>query len=151
LRRIETYEIGLPTIELAPITRPTPLTELEKEKAKGPMPKSTLSTEGHLEFSWSDDDEDDEGGLFPKGGRCFGIKDLYDDSKTLPPFEGFIFDLEGSEDSLSEDEDDILGAIRSARQKADKPANEFNETFGLEDLEDESKVTPAFTDFQFKV
>ncbi|KAF9364213.1 hypothetical protein BGX34_002185 [Mortierella sp. NVP85] len=149
LRRIETFEIGLPTIELAPITRPTPLTELEKEKAKGPMPKSMLSTEGHLEFTWSDDE--DEGGLFPKGDRCSGVKDLYDDSKTLPPFEGFIFDLEGSEDSLSEDEDDILGAIQSAKQKADKPANEFNETFGLEDLEDEGKVTPAFTDFQFKV
>lgn len=147
MRKIDTYEIGLPTIELAPIRRPSPPTELEKEKEEGPMPKATLSTEGHLEFAWSDDE--DEGGLYPKGGQYLGIKDLHDDSKTLPPFDGFIFDLEGSEDSLSEDEDDILGA----RQKgmADKPANKFNETFGLDDLEDESKVAPAFTDFEFKV
>ncbi|KAG0228068.1 hypothetical protein B0O80DRAFT_493722 [Mortierella sp. GBAus27b] len=155
LGAIDMYEIGLPAIELAPIERP-PSTDNEEEQKPGSeeecsMPKAAYTSDGRLEFTWSDD-EDDEG-LHPKGGRCFGIKDLHDSSKTQPPFDGFIFDVEGSEDSLSEDEDDILGAIQTARHKgqADKDVDEFNKAFGLDDLDDESKMAPAFTDFTFEV
>lgn len=126
MRAIDTYEIGLPTIEPAPIRRSlSPPTELEEEQKaevekEGSMPKATFTADGHLEFTWSDD-EDDEG-LYRKSGRCFGINDLYDDSKTLPPFDGFIFDVE----------DD-------------------GHCFGIEDLYDDSKTLPPFDGFIFDV
>ncbi|KAF9929702.1 hypothetical protein BGZ65_005688 [Modicella reniformis] len=160
IRTIDSHDIGLPTIEPAQTMRSrSPIEPIgpkeaqkkessEVEQENGSMPKARRAPNGNLEFTWSDDEDDQE--LYPQNGRRFGIKDLHDHTKTLPPFDGFIFDIEGSssEDSLSDDEDDIHGG---AAQTTDPQTKEFNEAFGLGDLEDESKVAPDFTDFKFEV
>ncbi|KAF9180406.1 hypothetical protein BGZ49_005006, partial [Haplosporangium sp. Z 27] len=106
------------------------------------MPKSEITPDGHYNVTWSDDEDNNE--VHPDGGRRFGIKDLLDESKTRPPFDGFVFEQDTSEDSLSEDEDDILGNVQKKAEKntnsVDKEVNQFNEALGLGDLEDESKT-----------
>ncbi|KAF9906203.1 hypothetical protein BX616_000786 [Lobosporangium transversale] len=132
--------------------------------ADAPMPKSTITSDGYYDIVWEDDREEmchvqNKG--HGKNGLCFGIKDLEDESKTRPPFDGFVFDLdEASEESLSEDEDDILGVesnqekVISKTKTADpvvKDVGEFNETLGLGDLENQDKVQVPFSDFTFDV
>ncbi|KAF9112709.1 hypothetical protein BGX27_002930 [Mortierella sp. AM989] len=146
-------DTGLPTIE-ASITRPSPPATPEQEDDSAPMPKSEITADGHYNVTWSDDEDDHK--LHPHGGNSFGIKDLQDENKTRPPFDGFVFEQDNSEDSLSEDEDDILGRGMLKRtgkknEAVDKEVNEFNETFGLGDLEDESKVQAPFSDFAFEL
>ncbi|KAF8923433.1 hypothetical protein BGZ58_002959 [Dissophora ornata] len=89
--------------------------EEEEEDATAAMPKSTISADGHINVVWSDDEGGDE--LHPKGGYCFGIKDLLDETKTRPPFDGFVFELDASDDSLSEDDDDIFSEDASWRRR----------------------------------
>ncbi|KAG0367386.1 hypothetical protein BC939DRAFT_502351 [Gamsiella multidivaricata] len=158
---IEDFELGLPSMEPAKIRRPPSPAQSDEEKDeqeqkqeddKAPMPKSTVTPDGHLDVTWSDDEDT----VHPKGGRRFGIKDLEDESKTRPPFDGFFFELDASEDSLSEDEDDIFGGRKHnvpGRKKddSDKPTKKFNDAIGLGDLEDEKKVEAPFSDFAFEL
>ncbi|KAF9106624.1 hypothetical protein BGX29_008911 [Mortierella sp. GBA35] len=158
-----------PSRSLSPSPEPSPKPSSEpSDEPRIPVAKTNLTADGHLDVTWSDDDEND-GSPHPKGsissGRQFGIKDLEDEDKIRPPFDGFMFDLDGasSEDSLSEDEDDIFGGLgggNSMKGKnnkgamatvADEQVNEFNKAFGLDDLEDESKVQAPFSDFAFEL
>ncbi|KAF9994975.1 hypothetical protein BGZ79_000231 [Entomortierella chlamydospora] len=143
----------LPIIEASTNRSSSPIT-FEQEEDNAPMPKPEITADGHYNVVWSDDEDDDK--LHPDSGRQFGIKDLQDESKTRPPFDGFVFELDPSEDSLSEDEDDILGGDlqrKTERKKTTtgKEVSDFNETFGLGDLEDESKVQAPFSDFAFEL
>ncbi|KAG9325292.1 hypothetical protein KVV02_000040 [Mortierella alpina] len=153
------FDLGLPDVEPAEFTRPSryssPPVESEVSYAKSiSLPKTTITADGHFEAVWSDDEEDDHQ-VHPRGGRSFGIKDLYDESKVQPPFDGFIFNVDAqSEDSLSEDEDDIFGGTKAmalVTSKGVKGESEINNTFGLEDLEDETKVEAPFSDFAFEL
>ncbi|KAF9542114.1 hypothetical protein EC957_002333 [Mortierella hygrophila] len=177
-------EPPLPDFELLPTQRPSRAfsssSELSDTELYIPVAKTTLTADGHLDVTWSDDDDDEEndGSPHPLGGishghtgpissgRLFGIKDLPNEDKLRAPFDGFMFDL--SEDSLSEDEDDIFGSTRvgatsssssnrtgsksnkdQVKGVAVEEADEFNKSFGLDDLEDESKVKAPFSDFFF--
>ncbi|KAG0071290.1 hypothetical protein BGZ89_011098 [Linnemannia elongata] len=181
-------EPPLPDFELLPTQRPSRALssspELSDTELHIPVAKTTLTADGHLDVTWSDDDADEEndGSPHPFGsithshtgpigsGRRFGIKDLPNEDKLQAPFDGFMFDL--SEDSLSEDEDDIFGSIgvgatsnsnnrsnrtgsKSSKDQvkgvAAEKADEFNKAFGLDDLEDESKVQAPFSDFSFEL
>lgn len=168
-------EPPLPDFELLPTQRPSPAfsssPELSDTELYIPVAKTTLTADGHLDVTWSDDDADEEndGSPHPFGsishshtgpigsGRRFGIRDLPNEDKLRAPFDGFMFDL--SEDSLSEDEDDIFGSIgvgaTSSKDQvkgvAVEKADEFNKAFGLDDLEDESKVQAPFSDFSFEL
>ncbi|KAF9963033.1 hypothetical protein BGZ70_007709 [Mortierella alpina] len=153
------FELGLPDIEPVEFTRPSrsssPLVESEVADTKGTSPpKTTITADGHFEAVWSDDEEDDQQ-VHPRGGRSFGIKDLHDESKVQPPFDGFVFNVDAqSEDSLSEDEDDIFGGTKAAAlatSRSVKDKSEINDTFGLEDLADEAKVEAPFSDFAFEL
>jgi len=172
----------LPDIEFAETRRPS--VSLPSSPKLLPVAKTTLTANGYLDVTWSDseddNDETNDGSPHPKGsishyhyntlgvgigsGRRFGIKDLENEDKIRPPFDGFMFELDdASEDSLSEDEDDIFGELglsegnkdRSKRSStmavADESVNEFNREFGLDDLEDESKVQAPFSDFAFEL
>ncbi|KAG0197260.1 hypothetical protein BGX28_009244 [Mortierella sp. GBA30] len=158
VRSFTEFDLGLPDFEPAEITRlqspSSPHAKPENVTTKRTsLLKTAITTDGHFEAIWSDDEENDVQ-IHPKGGRIFGIKDLDDETKISPPFEGFFFDLNAqSEDSLSEDEDDIFGGTKEAAllQKINKDRNEFNETLGLEDLSDESKVEAPFSDFAFEL
>ncbi|KAF9988835.1 hypothetical protein BGZ75_008461 [Mortierella antarctica] len=153
------FDLGLPDVEPAEFTRPSryssPPVESEVSYAKSiSLPKTTITADGHFDAVWSDDEEDDHQ-VHPRGGRSFGIKDLYDESKVQPPFDGFVFNVDAqSEDSLSEDEDDIFGGTKATAlvtSKSAKGESEINNTFGLEDLEDETKVEAPFSDFAFEL
>ncbi|KAG0324104.1 hypothetical protein BGZ99_002209 [Dissophora globulifera] len=177
-RSIGNFDIGLPDMTPAKIRRsgsPNGLEEKEQEQDSqqrdsdddddsldrmAAMPKSSVTADGFINVVWSDEEDDeDDHAAHPKGGRCFGIKDLQDVSKTRPPFDGFAFDIEASEDSLSEDEDDIfadnsLNAKNSMKgsSSSKKEVDEFNDAFGLSDLEDESKLQAPFSDdFAFQL
>ncbi|KAF9343496.1 hypothetical protein BGX26_005633 [Mortierella sp. AD094] len=150
---LDDLDTGLPIIEASINRSSSPIT-FEQEEDNAPMPKPDITADGHYNVIWSDDEDDHK--LHPDGGRHFGIRDLQDESKTRPPFDGFVFELDTSEDSLSEDEDDIFGSgmqRKAEREKGttDKEVSEFNETFGLGDLEDESKVQAPFSDFAFEL
>ena len=178
-------EPPLPDFELLPTQRPSRTfsssPELSDTESHIPVAKTTLTADGHLDVTWSDDDDDEEndGSPHPLGsvshshtgpigsGRRFGIRDLPSEDKLRAPFDGFMFDL--SEDSLSEDEDDIFGSSGvgatsssssgtgsksnkdQAKGVAVGEADEFNKAFGLDDLEDESKVQAPFSDFSFEL
>ncbi|KAF9284741.1 hypothetical protein BGZ68_004462 [Mortierella alpina] len=153
------FDLGLPDIEPAEFTRPSrsrsPAIESEVADTKViSLPKTTITADGHFEAVWSDDEEDDHQ-VHPRGGRSFGIKDLYDESKVQPPFDGFVFNVDAqSEDSLSEDEDDVFGGSKAttlANSKSVSNKSEINNTFGLEDLADETKVEAPFSDFAFEL
>ncbi|KAF8952923.1 hypothetical protein BGZ46_003338 [Entomortierella lignicola] len=155
VKRLEDFDdldTGLPIIE-ASINRPSSPITFEHKKDNETMPKSEITPDGHYNVTWSDDEDNNE--AHPDGGRRFGIKDLLDESKTRPPFDGFVFEQDTSEDSLSEDEDDILGNVQKKAEKntnsVDKEVNQFNEALGLGDLEDESKVQAPFSDFAFEL
>lgn len=111
----------------------------------------------HGEFfdvSWNEDETVDEE-AHPKNGLRFGILDLASKDKIQHPFEEFAFDVEGSESSLSADEDNIFGATSKSAEKADaakvavdhKEIDDFHAAVGLDDLEDESKVQAPLLDF----
>ncbi|KAF9902655.1 hypothetical protein EC991_004712 [Linnemannia zychae] len=176
-------DLPVPSFELAPTKRPSRSLSsspgLSDTEAEIPVAKATLTADGHLDLTWSDDESSDEndGSPHPIGsvsqdyslslsgrissGRQFGIKDLPNETKFRPPFDGFMFDLEGtsSEDSLSEDEDDIFGSIGVGASKGKnkdrgvehEQVDEFNKAFGLDDLEDESKVQAPFSEFSFEL
>ncbi|KAG0293866.1 hypothetical protein BGZ96_002183 [Linnemannia gamsii] len=179
-------EPPLPDFELAPTQRPSRAfsssPELSDTEVRIPVAKTTLTADGHLDVTWSDDDNDgddegNDGSPHPLGsisynhsgpissGRRFGIKDLPNEDKLRPPFDGFMFELDGvsSEDCLSEDEDDIFGSIGTGASisnssqinkdniKREVEVDDFNKAFGLDDLEDESKVQAPFSDFSFEL
>ncbi|KAF9306461.1 hypothetical protein BGZ74_005839 [Mortierella antarctica] len=167
LRTIDQFEIGPPSFDPAPIDRHRPHKtdkdqSNEEEEEEVAIPTVTIA-DGKFDVTWSTEGTDlkdhNDGNVHPEGDHLFGIKDLHDESKLRPPFDGFIFELEASDDSLSSDEDDILGKkMGSTLPKAgeekvfravDKKKGEFNEALGLEDLEDESKVQAPFSDFAF--
>ncbi|KAF9429698.1 hypothetical protein BGZ76_001138 [Entomortierella beljakovae] len=162
LRDIDEFDdpgFEVPVIEES-IQRPSRPTSPnhEEEEDIAPIPKSEITADGHLNFTWSDDEEDEDQDVHPRGGRRFGIKDLEDDQKTRPPFDGFTFENDASEDSLSEDEFDIFGVDNEikdgkviAAAAAATTGSEFNEALGLGDLEDETKVQAPFTDFAFEL
>lgn len=185
--KLDYSEPPLPDFELAPTQRPSRAfsssPELSDTEVQIPVAKTTLTADGHLDVTWSDDGsdgdgEENDGSPHPLGsisynhsgpissGRRFGIKDLPNEDKLRPPFDGFMFELDGvsSEDCLSEDEDDIFGSIgvgvsasnssKSNEVKVKREAEEvddFNKAFGLDDLEDESKVQAPFSDFSFEL
>ena len=103
-------------------------------------------------ISWNEDETEDEK-AHPKNGRRFGILDLASKDKIQHPFEEFAFDVEGSESSLSADEDNIFGATSAEKVDAAKVAvdhkeiDDFHAAVGLDDLEDESKVQAPLLDF----
>ncbi|KAF9130506.1 hypothetical protein BGW39_003005 [Mortierella sp. 14UC] len=182
-KSMDDSDLPVPGFELAPTKRPSrslsPFPGLSDTEADIPVAKTTITADGHLDLTWSDEESNDEndGSSHPIGsishnqglsfsgnissGRRFGIKDLPNEAKFRPPFDGFMFDLDGasSEDSLSEDEDDIFGNIgvgASKDKNKDKgvgheQVDEFNKAFGLDDLEDESKVQAPFTEFSFEL
>ncbi|KAF9575852.1 hypothetical protein EC968_001235 [Mortierella alpina] len=153
------FELGLPDIEPTEFIRPSrssspPVESKALDTKSISVPKTTITADGHFEAVWSDDEEDDHQ-VHPRGGRAFGIKDLHDESKVQPPFDGFVFNVDAqSEDSLSEDEDDIFGGTKATAlvtNKSVKGKSEINSTFGLEDLSDESKIEAPFSDFAFEL
>ncbi|KAF9580447.1 hypothetical protein BGW38_002912 [Lunasporangiospora selenospora] len=210
IRSVKDFDIPDPVFEDAEILRPS------VRAGVAATPTTRITKNGHFEVMW-DGDEENQGSdgendyhVHPKGiGRSLGIKDLHDDSKTRPPFDGFLFDLNTSDDSLSEDEDDILGGSNAtivdsqsvlkvasdfisegpkadvnggfkapvvtvgselARlesslrgddvgdhptkdkvEQAPSPSREFNDDFGLTDLNDESKIKAPFSDFNFEL
>ncbi|KAG0275298.1 hypothetical protein BGZ95_008955, partial [Linnemannia exigua] len=184
LQTLDDSEPALPSLELAPTQRPSrslspSWSDLSDNETDIPVATTTLTADGHLDLTWSDDDDHDEndGSPHPIGsvsctslsgnigsGRRFRIKDLPNEDKIRPPFDGFMFDLEtaSSEGSLSEDEDDIFGSIggsfgaAAAGEEKNKgvvheQVDEFNKSFGLDDLEDESKVQAPFSEFSFEL
>ncbi|GJJ75921.1 hypothetical protein EMPS_08279 [Entomortierella parvispora] len=108
----------------------------------------------YFDVSWDENEAVDEK-AHPKNGRRFGILDLADKEKIQHPFEEFAFDVEGSESSLSADEDNILGSVSKSADKAHaanvhvvhKEIDDFHAAVGLDDLEDESKVQAPLLDF----
>lgn len=115
----------------------------------GIVPSTRISQDNNLEefhVSWNEDETVDEK-ADPKNGRRFGIEDLANKDKIQHPFEGFAFDVEGSESSLSADEDDILGTASNATTANRKDIDDFHLAVGLDDLEDESKVQAPLLDF----
>ncbi|KAF9200979.1 hypothetical protein BGZ59_002971 [Podila verticillata] len=158
LRTLDRFEIDPPLFDPAPIDRHRPYNDKNDQAKEEEVAIPTVTiADGKFDLTWSIEGEDlkdhNDDHVHPLGDRLFGIKDLHDESKLRPPFDGFIFEIEGSDDSLSSDEDDILG--KSSLSKADifgavdKKADQFNDTLGLEDLEDESKVQAPFSDFAF--
>ncbi|KAF9185313.1 hypothetical protein BGZ51_002737 [Haplosporangium sp. Z 767] len=153
-RSMKEFAVDFPELEPAEYRRSPPVVEPVKVAENTLVPTTRITADGHFEAIWRDEENDHQ--VHPKGGCQFGIKDLDDESKTEPPFDGFLFDVDGSEDSLSEDEDDIHGGCKAAKKDrtndpTEKDVSEFNEAIGLEDLEDESKVEAPFTDFSFEV
>ncbi|KAG0258137.1 hypothetical protein BG011_003505 [Mortierella polycephala] len=153
-RSMKEFAVDFPELEPAVYRRSPLVVEPKKVTENALVPTTRITTDGHFEAIWHEDENDHQ--VHPKGGHQFGIKDLDDESKTEPPFHGFLFDVDGSEDSLSEDEDDIHGGSKAAKkdkasETTDKDVSDFNEAIGLEDLEDESKVEAPFTDFSFEV
>ncbi|KAG0334478.1 hypothetical protein BG000_008298 [Podila horticola] len=163
LRTIDRFEIDPPSFDPAPIDRYRPhktdKDQSNEEEEEVAIPTVTIA-DGKFDVTWSNEGTDlkehNDDRVHPEGDRLFGIKDLHDESKLRPPFDGFVFELEGSDDSLSSDEDDILGKKAGSLPKAedevfgvDKEKDEFNEALGLEDLEDKSKVQAPFSDFAF--
>ncbi|KAF8947384.1 hypothetical protein BGZ47_009352 [Haplosporangium gracile] len=170
-------EPPLPDFELLPTQRHSRAfsssPELSDTEVHIPVAKTTLTADGHLDVTWSDDDdEESDGSPHPLGsithshtgpissGRRFGIRDLPNEDKLRAPFDGFLFDL--SEDSLSEDEDDIFGSSgvgvagssglsSMVKVKVEEEVDEFNKAFGLDDLDNESKVQAPFSDFSFEL
>ncbi|KAG0023787.1 hypothetical protein BGZ82_010658 [Podila clonocystis] len=166
LRTIDRFEIDPPSFDPAPIDRYRPHRTDKDQSNEGEEEEFVIPTvtiaDGKFDVIWSTEGanlkEHSDDHVHPEGDRLFGIKDLHDESKLRPPFDGFIFEFEGSDDSLSSDEDDILGkktgsSLPKAEEEVfgavDKKKDEFNEAFGLEDLEDESKVQAPFSDFSF--
>jgi len=159
LRTLDRFEIDPPSFDPAPIDRHRPHSD-RKDRAKEEevaIPTVTIA-DGKFDLTWSIEGEDlkdhNDDHVHPLGDRLFGIKDLHDESKLRPPFDGFVFEIEGSDDSLSSDEDNILGQKSSLSNAnifdpVDKKADQFNEALGLEDLENESKVQAPFSDFSF--
>ncbi|KAG0069191.1 hypothetical protein BGZ92_004726 [Podila epicladia] len=167
LRTIDQFEIDPPSFDPAPIDRYRPhktdKDQSNKEEEEEVDIPTVIIADGKFDVTWStvgaDWKEHSDDNVHPEGDRLFGIKDLHDESKLRPPYDGFFFELEGSDDSLSSDEDDILGKkadsiLPKAEEEkvfgaVDKKKDKFNEALGLEDLEDESKVQAPFSDFAF--
>ncbi|KAG0378783.1 hypothetical protein BGX24_002822 [Mortierella sp. AD032] len=184
IQTMDDSEPALPSLELAPTERPSrslspSWSDLSDNETDIPVARMTLTADGHLDLTWSDDDDHDEndGSPHPIGsishhslsgnissGRRFRIKDLPNEEKFRPPFDGFMFDLDtaSSEGSLSEDDDDIFGStggsfgaaatgVDKDREVAHEQVDDFNKAFGLDDLGDESKVQAPFSEFSFEL
>ncbi|KAG0041686.1 hypothetical protein BGZ83_001449 [Gryganskiella cystojenkinii] len=164
-------ELELPKFEPVNIRR-----ELDRPKGYDPVkdgivPVTAITHDDRFEVTWGDDEDGAEAEeTHPEGGRRFGILDLGNKDKLRQPFDGFAFDLDGSDSSLSADEDDVFSksldsavngfdkvkakdanATSSAsKAKSDNKAgglDEFHAAVGLDDLEDESKVQAPILDF----
>ncbi|KAG0334400.1 hypothetical protein BG004_000429 [Podila humilis] len=178
LRTLDRYDLEDPVFEPASIERPRKSTdnnlkdnkkemagaktqEVEETKIQVAIPTVTVAS-GEFDVKWSTLDGDlSDHDEISKTSSLFGIKDLHDESKIRPPFDGFVFEIEDSDD---EDGDDIVGqvtrtdhteklALSTGKGKKIDISNtdDFNAALGLDDLEDESKVQAPFSDFTFEL
>ncbi|KAG0236308.1 hypothetical protein BGW42_003720 [Actinomortierella wolfii] len=118
VRGIEDFEAPLPSFEEAETRRKPALalvdhlderaTKKDDNGKKGPDSDGQPNTgaeSDNVERARAEEESELEATLHPEGSPTFGIVDLHDTSKTLPPFDGFLFDVDdlGNDKSVTKE------------------------------------------------